>query len=142
MPDERVIELCRLWWESAREDLQAAERLSDLPFTCCFHCQQAVEKAIKCLLILNQVEFAKSHDIGMLLNLLKTAPIAPDESATEEIETLTRFAVDTRYPPESATPEEAEEALRLAREFIQAIRVILPSGVISGHPDTLPEPEQ
>ena len=37
MPDERVVELCRLWWEKAREDLLAAERLADLPFICCFH---------------------------------------------------------------------------------------------------------
>ncbi len=27
MPDERIIELCRLWWEKAQEDLRAAERL-------------------------------------------------------------------------------------------------------------------
>ncbi len=141
MPDERVVELCRLWWEKAEEDLQAAERLTDLPFVCCFHCQQAVEKAIKCLLVLNQIEFARSHDLGMLLNLLNPAPIAPDESATEELETLTRFAVGTRYPPESATLEEAEEALHLAREFIHAIRVILPSGVILRLPDTPPESE-
>lgn len=141
MPDKRVIELCRLWWEKAGEDLQAAERLTDLPFVCCFHCQQAVEKAIKCLLVINQIDFARSHDIGMLLNLLKTAPIAPDESATEELETLTRFSVDTRYPPETATPEEAEEALRLAREFIHVIQVVLPSGVILPLPDTPPESE-
>ena len=141
MPVERVFELCRLWWEKASEDLQAAERLTDLPFVCCFHCQQAVEKAAKCLLVLNQIDFSRSHDIGMLLNLLKTAPIAPDESAAEELETLTRFAVDTRDPPESATPEEAEEALRLARGFVRAVQGILPAGVTPRIPDTPPEPE-
>ena len=57
------------------------------------------------------------------------------------LETLTRFAVGTRYPPESATPEEAREALHLAREFIRTIRVILPSGVLLRLPDTPPESE-
>ena len=75
--DERVIELCRLWWSKADEDLKAAERLSDMAFVCCFHCQQTVEKSIKCLLVLNQVEFSKSHDIGMLLNLLTAVSRVP-----------------------------------------------------------------
>ena len=45
-PDERVVELARLWWRKARDDLELATRATDLPFGCCFHCQQAVEKGV------------------------------------------------------------------------------------------------
>ena len=126
MPDERAIELGRLWWDRAQGDLLAAERVTDLPFVCCFHCQQAVEKGIKSLLVLSQIDFAKSHDIGMLLELLQSSPATPDESTAEDLETLTRFAVGTRYPPEDASPEEVEEALLLARKFLNWARNNLP----------------
>jgi HEPN domain-containing protein len=126
MSDERVIELCQLWWEKAQEDMQAALRLLDLPSVCCFHCQQMVEKAIKCLLVMNQIDFNKSHDIGMLLNLLESGQIKLGDFETKNLEILTRFSVNTRYPPESASLEEATEALNLARGFMVSVRKILP----------------
>ena len=127
MPDERAIELCRLWWQKAESDLMAAERLTDLPFICCFHCRQAVEKAVKSILVLHQINFSRSHDIGALLELLNALPAVPEESITEDVETLTRFAVGTRYPPEDASTEEMEEALRLARRFVGWVRTSLPA---------------
>ena len=58
------------WWERVREDLVAADRLKDLPSASCFHSQQAVEKAIKALLIFHLIEFRTTHDINELLELL------------------------------------------------------------------------
>lgn len=135
MPDERVVELCRLWWDRAHSDLLAAERMADLPFICCFHCQQAVEKAIKSLLVLSQIDFPKSHDVGMLLELLQTSPTVPDEATAENLETLTRFAVGTRYPPEDASSEEVEEALFLARRFLNWARSKLPPEFSDSKPE-------
>lgn len=129
MPDERITELCRLWWHKAESDLNAAERLTDLPFISCFHCQQAVEKAVKSLLVLHQIDFTKSHDIGAFLALLQTAPTVPDESVTEDLETLTRFAVGTRYPPDDASEEDVAESLFLARRFLNWVGSNLPAEI-------------
>ncbi|NKB68699.1 MAG: HEPN domain-containing protein [Candidatus Latescibacteria bacterium] len=126
MPADPVLDLCRQWWDKAQADLVAAQRLPDLPFICGFHCQQAVEKAIKSLLVLYQIDFARSHDISLLLDLLQNSPTPPEESTAEDLESLTRFAVGTRYPPEEALPEEAEEALVLAKRFHEWVALHLP----------------
>lgn len=114
MPDESTPELARQWLEKATEDLEAARRLTDLPHVCSFHCQQAVEKGIKALLVLREVDFSKTHDIDILLRQLGDQGLTPRQVDPEELAALTRFAVDTRYPPETATLKEAREALDLA----------------------------
>ena len=130
MPDdEKVIELTRLWWKAAAEDLQAAKICKHIPFACCFHSQQAVEKAIKALLVLQQTDFSKTHDIDDLLDLLRATPKFPPEDLTEGLDALTRFAVETRYPPAAATPEEAKDALRMAENFVRWVRSALPPNV-------------
>ena len=40
--DPRVVELARLWWRTATEDLLAAQSTTALPFACCFHAQLEV----------------------------------------------------------------------------------------------------
>jgi len=126
MPDERVVELSRLWWDKAEVDLAAAERLTDLPFVSCFHSQQAVEKAIKAILVLHQVDFSRSHDIGALLRQLDSTGVAPLQDTADQLAGLTRFSVGTRYPPDDATSEETAEALSLARHFLEWGRGLLP----------------
>jgi HEPN domain-containing protein len=85
---EPVIEITRAWWEKAAEDLEAAKLSRHLPTASSFHCQQAVEKAIKALLILHQVKFEKTHEIGRLLELLRKAPAAPPSGLTEDLDEL------------------------------------------------------
>ena len=104
------------------DDLAVAERTADLPFACCFHCQQAVEKAIKALLVLHQIDFRKLHDIGQLLELLRCSPTPPSDVQTHGLDSLTRFAVETRYPPGEASPDEASRALELAKEFLEWVK--------------------
>jgi HEPN domain-containing protein len=41
--------------------------------TVAFHCQQAVEKYVKAILVRHRVEFRKTHDIGQLLDLFRSA---------------------------------------------------------------------
>ena len=130
MPDEnKVIELTRLWWKGAGEDLQVAKASRHIPFACCFHCQQAAEKAIKALLVLHQADFGKTHAIDDLLDLLRATSTPPPESKTEGLHTLTRFAVETRYPPSAATPQEAADALDQAEKFLLWARTALPDSV-------------
>jgi HEPN domain-containing protein len=115
---EPVIELARAWWERAAEDLEAARVARHLPTACCFHCQQAVEKAVKSLLVCHQEEFEKSHDVGLLLELLRRTPSAPPDAVAAGVDELTRFAVTTRYPPATATSAEAADALSKAERFL------------------------
>ena len=127
MPDdEDVNELTRLWWKGASEDLHAAKLCRHIPSACCFHCQQAVEKAIKALLVSQQKDFSKTHDIDDLLDLLRATHNSPPEDVVGGLDDLTRFAVETRYPPAEATPEEAKDALHKAENFLLWVGSALP----------------
>ena len=81
-----------------------------------FHCQQAVEKCIKAVLAIHQVEFRKIHDIRTLTDLAKDAgalvPLA------EQLEALTPFAVEFRYQrlAQGKSPVEREKMVLLSRE--------------------------
>ena len=127
--DERVLELTRLWWLRAAEDLEVARNSRRFRFAACFHCQQAVEKAMKSLLVYHQADFEKTHDVGQLLSLLRTTSTPPPESVTETLGELTRFAVETRYPPGDATDAEVTDALQKAERFLLWARKQLPKEV-------------
>jgi HEPN domain-containing protein len=127
--DERILELTRLWWLRAAEDLEVARNSRRFAFAACFHCQQAVEKAIKALLVYHQADFEKTHDIGQLLTLLRTTSTPPPESATKSLGELTRFAVETRYPPGDATDNEVLDSLEKAERFLLWARGALPKEV-------------
>ena len=52
----------------------------------CFNAQQAVEKSLKALCILNNIKFPKTHDIGYLFELLeKNNVVIPDEMKKSKI---------------------------------------------------------
>ncbi len=121
MPERLPPEDPREWLNRARSNVLLAQAqgegiyLEDL----CFNAQQAVEKAIKAVLMQRAVEFPYVHDITQLLTLLEQAgqEIPP---AIRQAERLTRFAVFTRYPG-VAPPirsEEYTEAVRVAGEVI------------------------
>jgi HEPN domain-containing protein len=80
-----------------------------------FHAQQAVEKALKALLVQHQVEFPYTHAIGPLLNLCQAAGFEGTE-ALGDAAILTRYAVAARYPGEQdpVSRQEAREAASLA----------------------------
>lgn len=84
--------------------------------TVCFHAQQAVEKSLKALLALDDVEYPRRHDLGELVALVKLR--VPEIGTREEgILTLAPYAVAARYD-EAFAPElsEARAALDLARQ--------------------------
>lgn len=128
-----------LWLTKAEEDLHAGDLIlkGNMPSygTVSFHAQQAAEKALKALLIRHQVEFGKTHDLGQLLRLaeLKAAGIS---KTLADAETLTPFAVHTRYPSEdpSVDREEARRHLELARKVLGAARAVLKPYIDAGRP--------
>jgi len=125
MPERHPPDDPREWLNRAQSDLLLAKSyeegiyLEDL----CFHAQQAAEKAIKALLIRRGIEFPYVHDISELMTLLEGAGEFLPESIRKG-ETLTRFAVFTRYPGVSppVSHEEYEEALNLAGEIVQWVK--------------------
>jgi HEPN domain-containing protein len=86
----------------------------------CFHSQQCVEKYLKGLLQSWQVPFAKTHDLAILLDAC-TVRHPEWEAFRDDCKLLTQYAVVFRYPGESATKEEAKQAVWVAT----AIRKIL-----------------
>lgn len=122
MPERYPPEDPREWLNRARSNVLLAQAqgegiyLEDL----CFNTQQAVEKAIKAVLMQRAVEFPYVHDITQLLTLLEQAGQAIPP-VVRQAERLTRFAVFTRYPGVAPPirPEEYTEAMRVAGEVIQ-----------------------
>jgi HEPN domain-containing protein len=64
------------WLEHARSDLRLASLAIGqgvLPEQICFHAQQAVEKALKAVLLARKVEFPLTHDLEELLSIFAGA---------------------------------------------------------------------
>jgi HEPN domain-containing protein len=85
--------------------------------TVCFHAQQAVEKSLKTILALHDVEYPRRHDLDELIELVR--PLAPEITLYESrINTLSPFAVEIRYDSVfDPSIEETSSALNLAVEF-------------------------
>lgn len=132
--DPRV-HLTRSWFARAQRDLASSRRLllsPALPSEAAFYVQQAIEKALKYLLVWNNVSFAKTHDLDELLERCTT--IAGDmTSFRSSIAPLSRYEVETRYPGAEPEPtaDEVIAALELARQVVQFVRGQLPPNVSS-----------
>jgi HEPN domain-containing protein len=132
-PDPGLEVEVRSWLELAALDLEAAVRLAEDPDfgrVVVYHCQQAAEKAIKGCLTWHGVRFGRTHDLDLLGSLAR--PLAPVlEPALDRAVELTPYAWLYRYPPDSPAPleAEAEEAIEVARELLEAIYGTLPKGL-------------
>jgi HEPN domain-containing protein len=121
-------ELAREWFEKAEHDLLTADIMlaaATVPTDIvCFHCQQAAEKYLKGFLTWHALAFAKTHDVGDLVVLC--ASVDPRLNSLQQLgNTLTDYAVDTRYPgmPHSdPTIQDARAASEAAREIRLAVR--------------------
>jgi HEPN domain-containing protein len=92
-----------------------------------FHCQQAVEKVLKGLLVLHDRPFKKTHIIGELaIEVLKIASAL--EPILKEATELTPYATMFRYPGELELPplQDAKDALVLAQKVFDAILALIP----------------
>jgi len=126
------IEEVKDWIEKADHDLGSAKiiylHLPDYFDMIAFHCQQAVEKYLKALLVYYRIEFSRSHDLVYLLELL-TIKIDIEDSKFRKAFSLNNFGVQIRYPNKiiQLTREEIESALEISqgfREFVVNIIVI------------------
>jgi HEPN domain-containing protein len=118
------------WLRFAESDLDVAKARGGprvLPEMLCFHAQQAVEKSLKAVLLAKQVEFPKTHNLKVLLDLIPpTVPPPPEADCTAA---LSDYAVSSRYPGEyePVSEEEYQEAVRLADAAVAWAQALLHS---------------
>ena len=118
------------WIERAKSSLELAQ-VKIIRHICyedlCFQSQQAVEKALKGLLIFYDVEPEFTHNIGLLLNELEKFTLIPENIgiATE----VTKYAVITRYPGEydEITKENYERSIIIAQDCLEWVEKIIES---------------
>ena len=130
LPDASIDE-ARAWLAKAAHGLRAGDvdLNADPPLSedAAFHAQQAAEKSLKALLALHDQRVRKTHDLVGLG--AECAAIEPSlEPLLARVGELTEYAWRFRYPgvPEGLSPEEAREALDVAREVFRRIEAGIP----------------
>jgi HEPN domain-containing protein len=93
----------------------------------CFHAQQCAEKYLKAILSDQTLEAGRTHDLVALLE--RVLPMHPLwEAYRVDLAYLSDFAVAYRYPGESATKQQARDAIQRCRRFRIAAREVLGAG--------------
>ena len=116
------------WVLKAEEDMEAARSLAALARpkrdAACFHCQQSAEKYLEALQQEVGLAVPRTHDLEDLLDLLlpHEATLAP---LRRGLRSLTRYAVEFRYPGVRATTRRMQAALRQAERVRRELRVRL-----------------
>jgi len=123
MPRPEVRELVDRWLVYARDDLKAAEELksSEIPARIgSFHAQQAAEKAMKAVFVLEQVDYPYTHDLVKLAEALPQGWTVAASSA--DLADLSRWAVESRYPMlDESDSGDSDRALATARSVVEEL---------------------
>ncbi|MDR0871048.1 MAG: HEPN domain-containing protein [Planctomycetaceae bacterium] len=104
MSDQNLV---KQWFRIANSDLKIARRclaeaddgvwVNTEPEIACFHCQQAVEKALKGFLVFYEIDPPKIHDLKVLCEM--AIPYEPMfEQFLGVCSDIMLYAVRTRYP--------------------------------------------
>jgi HEPN domain-containing protein len=82
-----------------------------------FHAQQAAEKYLKAHSVHHQIEFPKTHDLDMLLDLAEKVAV-PLANLLRDVTMLTIYGVETQYPADlpDLTLYEAQKTIVLATQ--------------------------
>ncbi len=105
------LEIARRFLDRAKGDGQAYITLVADPkipvWILGFHAQQAVEKSLKAVLAAASIEFPRTHNLSMLIELLRRSrvPLPPD---ADELPQLTPFGSALRY---GDLPDETDATL-------------------------------
>lgn len=121
--------LVKEWVEKAEGDYATAQRELRVRKNpnydaVCFHAQQCAEKYLKALLQDAGIRSGKTHNLPVLLNLIVVKkPLL--ESIRPTVILLNEYAVEFRYPGESADKPMAREAMKSSRELRITLRAAL-----------------
>lgn len=125
--------LLQEWINFAEMDFLTAKYLYDHMYPkpleiICYHCQQAVEKLLKGVLISKGVTLKKTHDLGLLAEMLLEY-MEVDEKYLEMCDELTPYGVKIRYPQELFIEEyQVKKALAETQELYDWLMTILQDG--------------
>lgn len=117
LPTPEQIEVAESLARLAAIDLATAEKLApdpemdDRPVG--FHAQQAVEKALKVVLMLEGVDFPKTHDLEYLIVLAEKHSIVMEQEL-ESASWLTPWAAEFRYDDAPIETLERKRAIAVA----------------------------
>lgn len=97
-----------------------------------FHAQQAVEKALKAVLALHRVEFPRTHNLSMLVELMRRQPLALPP-AGDSLARLIPFGVALRYDdmPDDGPALDRDWAVRVVAETLTWAGDMLAAGASS-----------
>ena len=116
------------WIERAEGDFNAAMQLHRGPdpiyHVICFLAQQCVEKYLKAWLQENNIPIQRTHNLEDLLGLILPSIPAWDKWKSD-LSKLSEHAVDTRYPGDIKTANDASLAMQTCEIVRHAVRVEL-----------------
>lgn len=125
------------WMRLARENLAVAElrrRHTEFPERhACFWAQQAAKSAIKAVLVAEDVDPPKTHDLVGLVARCRARIVHALDS--DKLNALTAWAVGARYEPIGSGAPSFEDAIGTARAVLDAAGVAVAETVG-------PEPDQ
>jgi len=75
----------------------------------CYMLQQALEKALKAILIYHGVNPPHTHNIEVLFNLIQQCEVIPQNVYRHELNKLTDYSTQKRYPGEEDEDETTDE---------------------------------
>ena len=119
-------DLTKEWIKKSEGDVGTAVRESSVKEganwdAVSFHAQQAVEKYLKGILQEIEKPFSKTHDLSVLLELALSE--FPELSVlADDLEWLSAFAVEFRYPGEEALEEDAKHALAIMERALSLLK--------------------
>ena len=121
------LDLARLLMRKAESDLAAVHRTvtSEGPYdTGLFHCQQAVEKYPKALLVVHNVNYPKIHDVTVLAELAE--PFCPALATMPfSLAEFNPFAVTIRYDDLDLDNELSLPLLQEMLAKVEQVRAII-----------------
>ena len=108
----------------AREDLAMAEVLMDgssPAWGVCYHVQQAVEKALKALVVATGADPPLTHNLVRINATLEVPAFGLDDE--DPLSSLTLWSVQQRYPADQPEPSQSDatEALNFGRRALAKI---------------------
>lgn len=122
------------WINYSETDLRAAHVLLDseefFPRQICFFAQQCAEKAIKAILVFEEINFRKNHDLDRLRDLIPRGWKVKEQFP--DLAELTIWSVESRYPSNTpdVTENEAQGTLKLAESVFDAVSTELQERIL------------
>ena len=118
------------WLRQAQNNLELAQLARDNGYLAqaCFYASQAAEKGLKSALL--ELGLEHTHVLNDLTRRLKETGLETTDLEALSLRSLSRMAIQSRYPVDSTTPselfdpDETDQALTTAREVLNILQAL------------------